>query len=117
MGVNMKTFLKSAAAAAILLAGQGTAFADDPIIGQWAPQVGPILSVEACGNQLCVKKASGPDDGEDAGTIERNKDGSYTTSVEDFNTGKPAAGTAILSENTITITMAQGSTEVIWMRH
>ncbi|HSO46351.1 MAG TPA: hypothetical protein VLQ68_00330 [Rhizobiaceae bacterium] len=113
----MKSILMSAAAAAVLLASQGAALADDPLVGTWVRQGGPLISVEPCGPRFCVSIASGDAKGEEAGTIQMNGDGTYSTLVENVENGNPVSGTGALVDNVFTITLAQGNTEETWQRH
>lgn len=113
----MKSILMSAVSAAILLASQGAALADDPLVGTWARSSGPLVAVEPCGPRFCVTIASGEDTGDEAGTIQMNGDGTYSTLVEDGESGNPVSGTAALAENVLTITLAAGNDPQTWWRH
>ncbi|MER0237842.1 DUF2147 domain-containing protein [Fulvimarina sp. MAC8] len=86
----------SALAASALLAFSGlatSAFASEPIVGQWRAPGGGIVEVAPCGGEFCATVVSGEHKGKSVGRMSGAGD-SYSGTVTDPREDKTYDGTA-----------------------
>lgn len=87
----MKNILVGAAAA-LTLPFCGTAFAAEPIVGQWRSVDGGMIRVASCGEAYCATVIKGEHKGEPVGKV-KGSGSDYTGTVVDPRSSKSYSGT------------------------
>ncbi len=97
----MKTTL-FAAAAALALSFSGTAFAAEPIVGQWRSADGGMIKVSSCGEAYCATVIKGEHKGESVGEVE-GSGSEYTGTVIDPRSSESYDGTITVEGEKMTL--------------
>lgn len=86
--------------AAALLFSAGTAFADEPIVGNWKTLAGDTAAIAPCADSYCVTLKTGKYAGRQIGKMQGKGD-SYTGELTDPSEDKTYSGYGTVSGNTI----------------
>ncbi|BAT59995.1 hypothetical protein GJW-30_1_02530 [Variibacter gotjawalensis] len=90
-------------AASLVIAMAGTAFAADPIAGNWTTQAGSTAAIAPCGSAFCITLRSGEHSGKRIGNMAPKGAGKYAGTIVDPATDKSYTGSASLSGNTLSL--------------
>jgi uncharacterized protein (DUF2147 family) len=83
-----------------LLFSMGTAFADEPIVGNWKTVAGDTAAITPCGGDYCVTLKTGKYAGRQIGKM-RGKGSTYTGEITDPAADKTYAGSGTMSGNSL----------------
>ncbi len=86
--------------AAALLVSAGTAFAEEPIVGNWKTVAGDTAAITPCSDSFCVTLKTGKYAGKRIGKLQGKGD-SYTGELTDPSEDKTYSGSGTVSGNSI----------------
>ncbi|OCJ11812.1 hypothetical protein A6U86_01760 [Rhizobium sp. AC27/96] len=89
--------------AAALLVSTGSAFADEPIVGNWKTEAGDTAAITPCADSYCVTLKTGKYAGRQIGKMQ-GKGGSYTGELTDPSEDKTYSGSGAISGNNLKMT-------------
>ncbi|ENN86245.1 hypothetical protein RHSP_34621 [Rhizobium freirei PRF 81] len=86
--------------AAALFVSASTAYADEPIVGNWKTVAGDTAAIAPCGDSYCVTLKTGKYAGKQIGKMQ-GTGGSYTGELTDPSEDKTYSGSGTVSGNTV----------------
>lgn len=86
--------------AAALFVSAGTAFADEPIVGNWKTASGETAVIASCGGSYCVTLKTGKYTGRQIGKMQGKGD-TYVGELTDPAEDKTYSGSGTVSGNTV----------------
>ena len=100
--VSMKSLAGGIAAGAVasMLAVSGTAFAAEPIVGNWKTESGDTAAIGSCGGSYCITLKTGQYAGKRIGRM-KGSGKSYNGTITDPSDGKQYSGSAKVSSSSM----------------
>lgn len=86
---------------ALACAASTTAFASDPIVGNWRTEAGSTAAIAPCGSAFCVTLRSGQHAGKRIGSFSAAGAGKYSGTIVDPASDKSYSGSATLSGRSV----------------